>query len=165
MRVWDVLGGRLARRAGAAVFVMAVLASACSYSGPPAATMRSWMSQNSFIANERQVLADLRSLALAVSRGSAKQLRTVCGGLSSDAGTLYGTLPTPDHVVSGELGASMNDLFNGAERCAVAPSARTPSARRGFADIGSGLAELRRARASLRRLGITSPPVPKVTVA
>lgn len=152
-------------RAAAVVLLLGVLVSACTYSGSPAVRLRSWMSQNNFRANERQVLADLRSLALAASSGSAKQLRTVCGGLSSDAGTLYGTLPAPDHAVTNELGASMNDFFTGAERCAVASSAASPPARRAFARIEAGIGELRRAKAALRRLGILSPPVPNVTVA
>ncbi len=123
--------------------------------------MRQWVSQNSFLSNERQVLADVHSLHLAVEKGSAIQLRTVCGGLSSDAGTLYGSLPTPNHPLTNELGASMVDFFHAAESCAVAPSTRGIGTARALSDLRRAMTELASARRTLRSFGVSSAALPQ----
>ena len=154
------------RSAGRAALVLAggLALAACGYSGHGAAQVRSWVAQSSFVANERQVLADVRSIELAVAHGSALQLRTVCGGLSSDAGTLYETLPTPDHTLTDELGGSMETLFPAATSCAVASSTRSARVTRDLATIERAMTELARARQRLAADGVRSPQVPPVTL-
>jgi hypothetical protein len=136
----------------------------CGYSGSQRQQVQSWVAQTSFVVNERQVLADVRSVELAAQKGSALQLRTVCGGLSSDAGTLYSSLPTPDHALTDQLGASMQDLYDAAESCAVASSTTSPAVRRDLARIERGLAALARARVRLQADGVRSPIVSVGTV-
>jgi hypothetical protein len=171
----SLLGDRTGRRArrrlpvrsgGLAALVLAagLALAACGYSGSGAAKVRSWVAQSSFVANERQVLADVRSLELAVAHGSALQLRTVCGGLSSDAGTLYETLPTPDHTLTDELGGSMETLFPAATSCAVASSTRSARVTRDLATIERAMRALARARQRLAADGVRSPQVPPVTL-
>ncbi|HET9092774.1 MAG TPA: hypothetical protein VFN50_10210 [Acidimicrobiales bacterium] len=150
---------RVAASAGA--LAASVLLAACGYGGSSSSALRQWVSQNSFLSNERQVLADAHSLHLAVEKGSAIQLRTVCGGLSSDAGTLYGTLPTPNHPLTDELGASMVDFFHAAESCAVAPSTGGRATTRALSDLRRGMTELASARRTLASFGIRSPEPPR----
>lgn len=135
-----------------------VLLAACGYEGTQSAQVHQWASQNTFSANEAQVVADLRSLMRAVSHGTAKQLRTVCGGLSSDTGTLYGTLPTPDRKVTNELGAAMQDFFDGAEDCSVTSSTTSAKTAQALAALRRGEGELDLARKALARFGIRSEP-------
>ncbi len=128
--------------------------AACGYSGTLAQQVRSWASQNTYVTNRNQVLADAHSLELAVAKGTAKELRTVCGGLSSDAGTLYSTLVTPDRQLTRDLNHSMEDFFGAAERCAVASSTKSAGATRALAETRSGLRELAAADLIMRRLGV-----------
>jgi hypothetical protein len=154
------------RSAGLAALVLAagLAVAACGYTGSGPAEVRSWVAESSFVANERQVLADVRSVELAVAHGSALQLRTVCGGLSSDAGTLYETLPTPDHTLTDELGGSMETLFPAATSCAVASSTKSARVARDLVTIERAMKELARARQRLAADGIRSPQVPPVTL-
>lgn len=154
------------RAAVAATLVGAagLLLSACGYTGTPAQQVRSWVAQTSFVSNEQQVLADVHSVELAVAHGSALQLRTVCGGLESDAGTLDGTLPTPDHTLTSELGGSMATLFPAATSCAVASSTRSRSVARDLARMQRALSSLEQARRRLSADGVRTPQVPPVSV-
>ncbi len=114
----------------------------CGYTGSHAQQVREWVAQNSFAANQRQVLADVHSVELAVTKGTPLQLRTVCGGLTSDVGTLYSTLVTPDHILTSELAKSMEDLFRAAASCSVASSTTAPKVKMALGEIHAGLAEL-----------------------
>ncbi|MHB8243951.1 MAG: hypothetical protein ACYDGN_01165 [Acidimicrobiales bacterium] len=140
-----------------AVAAVALASASCGYTGSAATQVRQWAGQNSLVTNEQQVLADVHSLRLAVTKGSPLQLRTVCGGLSSDTGTLYDTLPTPDHRLTSDLGAAMEDFFSAAERCAVAPSTKGGDARRALVLVKEGLRELAVARSRLLSFGVRSP--------
>ena len=115
------------------------------------------MSANTYSSDVNDVFADVRSLRLAVAKGSPLELRTVCGGLASDAGTLYGVLPTPSHNLTDELGAAMSDFFNGAEKCAVASSTRSTAVRRAEGSVSAGMTLMTTVHATLARLGIRSP--------
>lgn len=122
--------------------------------------VQSWASQSSFVANDKQVLTDVAGVQLGARKGSALQLRTICGGLQSDAGTLYGTLPTPDHPLTAQLGTSMQDLYDAAASCAVASSTTSATVQRDLARIHRGLVELDGARKRLLAFGVHSPVVP-----
>ncbi|MHB1987482.1 MAG: hypothetical protein ACYCSF_05800 [Acidimicrobiales bacterium] len=137
-----------------------ILIAGCGYSGSHAAQVSQWVAQNSYLANAAQVVADARSVELSVAKGSALQLRTVCGGLSADAGTLYSSLVTPDHRLTRELASSMEDFFHAAETCAIAPSTTGAGVRRSLVEARAGLAELGLADARLRAFGIRTGRLP-----
>jgi hypothetical protein len=139
---------------------MAALLGGCGFSGTLSTQVSQWSSQGSFTTNEQQVVADVRSVQRAVASGSPLQLRTVCGGLTSDAGTLYDTLPTPDHAITNELGAAMHDFFTAAASCAVAPATRTAAVSRDLSIIDRGIAELALAGRRLARDGVRSAALP-----
>ena len=132
----------------------ALLVAACGYSGSHAARVRQWASANSYVSNEAQVVSDADHAELAAAKGTAKQLQTVCGGLSSDIGTLYDTLPTPDAPATSALNAASTSLYDGAELCAATASTRTARVRRALADIRRGLAALGRANERLASFGV-----------
>lgn len=139
--------------------LVALALSSCGYAPSGSSAVRSWISQNSFVASERQVVSDARSLERAARTGSALELRTVCGGLSADAGTIYGNLPTPNRRLTGELGTSMEDLFQAAETCAVSSSTHNTRTKRALHELEAGIAALRAANATLSALRIRSARV------
>ncbi len=128
--------------------------SGCGYSGSHAEQVRQWVAQNTYVVNEQQVVADARSVELAAEKGTPLQLRTVCGGLSSDAGTLYSTLDTPDHTLTEEIAVSMEDFFNGAEPCSVASSTTSPATKGALAKVRAGLAALAVANRRMAGFGV-----------
>lgn len=137
-----------------ALLLAALVLAACSYSGSHDSQVRQWVSSSDFGYNQRQVVSDAHAVELAAATGTARQLRTVCGGLSSDAGTLYGTLVTPDHRLTRMLARSMEDFFKAAESCAVVSSTTSSGATSAVARTRRGLAELRVADRLLRSFGI-----------
>ena len=133
--------------------------TACGYSGSHASQVRQWAQQNSYNENARQVVSDADHALLAAAHGTALELRTVCGGLSSDAGTLYSSLDTPDHALTNQVAASMQDFFDAAEKCAVTHSTTSARASEAVAQMRKGLAELAKADATFRRFGVHAPTV------
>lgn len=146
-------------RLALALLGAAVLAAGCGYTGSRAEQVGQWARQNHLVTDERQVIEDADSLELAMAKGTALQLRTVCGGLSSDAGTLYTTLDAPDHLLTDQIAAATEDFFHAAERCAVAPSITSPGARRALVLDRAGLAELGVVNRDLAGLHVAFAPV------
>jgi ABC-type amino acid transport substrate-binding protein len=143
----------------AAALLLAAAGSlaSCAAGGTHLQRVRAWFDENGIRGDARLVIADAAALRRAAASGTAKQLRTVCGALSTDAGTLYGTLTSPDHRLTRELAQSMESFFTAAEKCAVAPSTAAPAARAGLAGARTGLSELSRARRLLQALGLRHP--------
>lgn len=141
---------------------LALLLAGCGYSGSHAAQVRQWVSQSTYFANAKQVASDARHVELAQSEGTPLQLRTVCGGLSSDAGTLYSTLVSPDHLLTHELSSSMEDFFHAAETCAVASSTTSPAVMRALRETRAGIAELLLADTRLASFGVNKRALAKV---
>jgi hypothetical protein len=136
--------------------VSAGLLAGCGYTGSQGSQIRQWASANTYATNEQQVVADAHSLLDAVARGSALQLRTICGGISSDAGTLYTTLPAPNHRLTDELNAAMQDFFAAGQGCAVTSSTHSSAAHRAVVATDEGLHELSVVNEGLRRFGVSS---------
>lgn len=145
-----------ATRAGIGLAAASALLAACGYTGSPGAQLRQWATASTYVANAKQVAVDARDLERAVAAGSALKMRTVCGGLSSDAGTLYSSLDTPDHELTDELNVSMEDFFHAAEACAVARSTRLPAVSRALGEVKAGAAELIVADRRFASFGIRS---------
>ncbi len=151
----------LLRAVLAVPLVLAVVGLAgCSYSGDHSQQVTEWVNQNSFKSNEANVIEDATRVQLAVKEGTAKELRTVCGGLSADSGTLYSSLRTPDETLTHELAASMEDFFRASTLCSVASSTSAPTIAPALSDIRRGLVELAVARQRLSQFGVRSQPVP-----
>lgn len=129
-------------------------ASCGGYSGTPARQMQQWSQQYSIPPDISQVLTDADHIARAARLGAAKQMRTVCGGLSYDAGTLGGNLPAPDRKVSREIASGVQTMFDSAEICAVETSTTSARTRGALAGIGRGAATLRHVRRELAALGV-----------
>ena len=119
-----------------------LLLAGCGYNGSHASQVRQWAYANSYVANAKQVALDAYDFERAVRIGAALKMRTVCGGLSSDTGTLYSTLDAPDHTLTDEIARAMEDFFHAAETCAVASSTRQPSVGRALAEVKAGAAGL-----------------------
>lgn len=133
-----------------------VLAGCAGYSGTPRQQVQEWASANSYKANERQVVSDADRLERAQRQGTVLQLRTVGEGLSSDTGTLYQTLPTPDQELTSELNRASQNFFHAGETCADAPSTHTARVVRAMAEVRSGLKELAAARQRFAHFGVSS---------
>ncbi len=146
---------RLGAALGALLLLGAALAG-CGFSGSHASKVRQWARTNSYLSNAEQVALDAFDLERAVRVGSALKMRTVCGGLSSDAGTLYSTLDAPDHTLTSEIARSMEDFFKAAEKCAVAGSTRDASVAWALASVKDGAAELAVADRKMASYGVHS---------
>ncbi|MGH9297711.1 MAG: hypothetical protein ACRDZP_07015 [Acidimicrobiales bacterium] len=116
--------------------------------------MSEWATQNQVIGAAGQLVTDAERIDLAAKRGSAKQLRTICGGFAYDTGVLYGVLPSPDRKLTSELNSSMQDFFHASQACAVAGSTVSPATNKALARIDRGLRTLAGARALLARFGV-----------
>lgn len=150
-------------RRGLAALLLAggIALAACGYTGGHGSQVRQWASQNDYLANARQVAADAHDFERAVHLGAALKMRTVCGGLSSDAGTLYSSLDTPDHTLTNELARSMEDFFDAAEKCAVASSTKQASVGTALAATKAGAAELIVADHRMAAFGVRSKKLNK----
>lgn len=148
-------GGRRLRLV-VGVLVSALALSACSpYSGSQAQKVRQWAGQNSFVANHDQVISDISLLKKAVKQGSAKVVRTICGGLASDVGTAYETLPTPDQTLTNELNAADEDVVNAATSCSAVGSVHSATMASDLSLFRQGVAELAKAQQRLASFGFT----------
>jgi hypothetical protein len=125
----------------------------CGYSGSHASQVHQWVQQNSYWANESQVVADAHSVEAAIARGTALQVRTACGGLGADAGSLYSTLPTPDHPLTDDLNRAMQAFFAAGQGCAATPSTRSAAARSSLGQIQRALGALEVANRRLAGIG------------
>lgn len=139
-----------------AALVAALALSACSpYSGSKGQKVREWANQNSFVANHDQLISDIALVKKAVNQGSAKVVRTICGGLASDVGTAYTTLPTPDQMLTNELNAADQDVVNAATSCSGVSSVRSATMVSDLALFRQGVAELAKAQQRLASFGFT----------
>jgi hypothetical protein len=146
-----------ARRLAVLALLVAVVVSCAScggYSGTPAQQMQQWSQQYAIPGDISQVLSDAGRIGLAANQGAAKKMRTVCGGLSYDTGTLGGNLPAPDRKVSGEIAKGVQTLFDAAEVCAVESSTTSARTKGALAGIGRGAAALRHVQRELAGLGV-----------
>ena len=150
-----------ARGAVALLVAAAVLAGCASYSGTAAQKVQQWVSQNSFVANHDQLVSDITLVDKAVKGGSAKVVRTICGGLASDAGTAYTTLPTPDPTLTNDLNDADTTLATAATSCSAVRSVSSSTMSKDIALFRAGIGDLRKAQAVLASLGVTwkIPPV------
>lgn len=151
----------------AALALAGVAGAGCGYSGDTAQQVQEWANQNSLVSNEHQVVLDADDAIGAARSGTAKQLQTVCGGLLNDAGTLYGTLVTPDETLTHELADAMDDFSDGGVSCSDTTTTQSPAITKDLADIRAGLAELQVANARLRSFGVHPPNarIPKLGTA
>jgi hypothetical protein len=145
----------------AALGLAGLALSGCGFTGGHGSQVRQWANQNDYLANAKQVAADAYDFERAVHLGAALKMRTVCGGLSSDAGTLYSSLDTPDHTLTAEIARSMQDFFTAAEKCAVARSTRQSSVNEALAGVKAGAAELIVADHRMAGFGIHSGKLDK----
>jgi major membrane immunogen (membrane-anchored lipoprotein) len=144
----------------AAGFLVAALnLSACGYSGSPSTQLRAWAQQNTYTSDDQQVIDDIHSLELAAAKGSALQLRTVCGGLASDTGTLYTILPAPNQTLTRELGNALQELYDAAESCSVAGSTTSNAVHTDLAHVAKAVTVMNQARSILVHDGVSSPRV------
>ncbi|MDA8039568.1 MAG: hypothetical protein M0Z69_10500 [Actinomycetota bacterium] len=151
-----------ARRAGtagaaglAALALTSVLAGGCvSYSGSSLpAKVRSWATSTSLVANNDTLVDDVARARLALIRGTAIELRTVCSGFEADIGTAYGTLPSPSPVLTYTFNQADEAFFKAAALCANAASLKGAGVRRALGDMEAGERELRRAAGELAGFG------------
>lgn len=139
------------------VVLLAATLAACGYTGGHASQVRQWAHQNSYISDASQVAADASDLERAVAVGSALKMRTVCGGLSTDAGTLYSSLDSPDRPLTHEIARSMHVFFVAAEHCAVARSTKALAVTRALASVKKAAAALAKADRRMAAFGVHSP--------
>jgi len=154
-------GGRLPFAAIAALLAVALLAGCSPYSGTMAQKVRQWASQNSFVANHDLLVTDINSVFKAVKLGTAKDVRTICGGTASDVGTAYVTLPTPNQALTNALNAADQTFVNAATSCSGISSLASPTMTRDLAGFQAGVADLRWAQRLLASFGVPwkIPPV------
>jgi hypothetical protein len=143
-----------ARGAVALLVAAAVLAGCASYSGTAAQKVQQWVSQNSFVANHDQLVSDITLVDKAVKGGSAKVVRTICGGLASDAGTAYTTLPTPDPTLTNDLNDADTAAANASTSCSGVSSLTSPTMQADLALFRAAIADLAKAQARLAQLGV-----------
>ena len=143
----------------AALALTLTLTSGCvAYSGnTPAQKTQSWASQGSLVANNAQIVDDVHKARLAVARGTAIQLRTICSGLEFDVGTAYDTLPTPDLALTNDLNVADEQLLHAASDCSQVSSVSSPRTRRALAQMATGLGDLQKAQRRARALGVSWP--------
>ncbi len=142
----------------AAGLLSALLLAACSpYSGSEAQKVREWANQNSFVANHDQMISDITLVKKAVTQGSAKVVRTICGGLASDVGTAYVTLPTPDQILTNELNAADQDIVDAATSCSGVASVHSATMTSDLARFREGVDELKEAQGRLASFGFSWP--------
>jgi outer membrane murein-binding lipoprotein Lpp len=150
------LGRHRSRGPAGAIVLAAVILGGCSpYSGTTAQKVQQWASQNSFVANHDQIVADITLVHKAVAAGSAKVVRTICGGLASDVGTAYVTLPTPDQTLTNDLNDADTTVVNASTSCSGVRSVHSGSMAADLALFNTALADLRKAQQRLAALGIT----------
>jgi hypothetical protein len=159
-RFLDVAVVRRSRSRRLAVAVAVVLAAAglggCApYRGTTAQKVQEWAKENSFVANHDQMVADIIRVDKALKIGTAKQLRTICGGFASDIGTAYTTLPAPDVALTNDLNNADTTLLDAATSCSGVSSATSPTMKADIVKIHQGLGYLRKAQMLLATLGVT----------
>jgi len=142
------------------VLVLGVAAGACvQYSGSSlSGRVRSWMSSSTFVSDNDTLIDDVARARLAVSHGTALELRTVCAGLEADAGTAYSTLPSPSSTLTSTLNAAYEGFFKAASGCSSAGSVKDASVAPALSRMASAERSLVRAAAELASLGIRWVP-------
>ena len=149
--------------AAAVVILTASLLAGCSpYSGTTAQKVREWVSQNSFVANHNLLITDINDVNKGVKSGSAKVVRTICGGMASDVGTAYETLPTPDQALTNDLNDADQTFVNASTSCSGVGSLASSTMQKDLAMFRVGIGDLRRAQALLASLGVNWK-IPAVT--
>jgi hypothetical protein len=97
----------------------AVVLAAAACGGPTtlSAQLKSWATTATYSADVAQISEDLIGLRNGVAEHEFLQTRTECEGFGVDVETLYGELPTPDHTITDELGASLTSYYSASEDC------------------------------------------------
>ena len=95
----------------------AILLASCSSQN----TISSWVTGNSFSANNGQVLSDINGIENGIKLKELTQLHTVCEALSADASTVYQTLPTPVQALTDAFSQAYTDLSQAGHDCYYAP--------------------------------------------
>ncbi|HUZ21001.1 MAG TPA: hypothetical protein VMU75_10580 [Acidimicrobiales bacterium] len=138
----------------AALVGLALAASACSGPGGDLAQrVAAWSSAAGLAANDAQIAADIKGIALGVERRELAPTRTACAAFVIDAGTAEGVLPTPDTQLTNALNEAYTDFAEGAEACSLASSFSSPGFARYRARIAAGQAHLATAERLVKALG------------
>jgi hypothetical protein len=149
--------GRLVVRPAAVLAIVlgvVVLGGCAPYSGTTAQKVQQWAKHSMFKSDNDTVVSDVIRVREAVKTGTVKQVRTICGGLASDAGTTYTTLPAPDQVLTDDLNDADILFVDASTACSGVSSVSSPVMVRSLTKLTAGLAYLIRAQRLLKSLGV-----------
>jgi hypothetical protein len=138
-----------------AIALGVVLLGGCApYSGTPAQKVQEWAKHSMFKSDNDTVVNDIIRIREAVKTGTVKQVRTICGGLASDAGTTYTTLPAPDQALTNALNAADILFVDAATACSGVSSVTSSVMNAALTKLTSGLADLIQAQEILKSHGV-----------
>lgn len=112
--------------------------------------MKSWVSQSSFVANNKQLISDAQhsATALRTPGETDDQLHLVCGVMDYESEEANAALPTPDSVASTLLSDAYGNLGAGATICYGAGTSSAKRAR-ALAYLSKGVGQLNEAYARI----------------
>jgi len=138
----------------AALVALALSVAACSnMSGDLAQRVAEWSSGASLSANDAQIVADIKAVAVGIKQGELAPTRTACAAFVIDAGTAQGELPTPDTQLTNALNDAYTDFAEGAQDCSLATSFSSADFARYRSKLAAGEARLATAERLLKSLG------------
>jgi len=149
---------RGARRPVASVLALASSALAlggCSgLTGSHAHRVAQWAVSSGVVANDQLVAADVRYVAVGISRRELVATHTACDGLASDAASAYGELPSPDTSLTSSLARAYLGYSRAAQDCSDAHSFASGAFARYDAAAAAAGRALGAARGRLAALGV-----------